>query len=122
MLFHPECIFRVLQYVTDTDFFRERNQEIFRAIVRLHDRGKKIDTVTICDEMKKAGDDPSEAVKIITSDKFFTSALAEQHAEIVREKSIARRGIRELAYRQQELYDGEPPERVINDLFNFTTT
>jgi replicative DNA helicase len=121
MILNPECIFRVLQYVTEADFFKESNRAIFKAVVALNEKGKKIDPITISHEMKQSGEDPKPALKII-DDKTLTSALAEQHAEIVREKSIARKGIRELTYRTQELYDGENPERVMNDVFNFTTT
>jgi replicative DNA helicase len=43
MLIDPEAIVRVIEIIDDTMFYREANRRLFRAMVRLWERGDVLD-------------------------------------------------------------------------------
>lgn len=81
----------VLKY---QDFYRDSHQMIYRAIVWLRNEGQPVDAVTLAEtlirfkQFEKAGGDETLA-DILNSVPH--SANTKYHAEIVREKSVARR-------------------------------
>lgn len=124
MMLDAKCVFKVLQHVSAGDFYKEANQKLFKTIIELHDQKKPIDPVVMADELKRAGD--FEVVGGVQGLMAFrgvhSSANVEHYCQIVKEKSLARKCIREMALREHELYEGGDPEGVLNELFNFCTT
>lgn len=124
MMLDAKCIFKVLQHVSASDFYKDANQKLFKVIVELHDQKKAIDPIVMADELKRAGEfDAVGGVQGLMAFKgVHSSANVEHYCQIVKEKSLARKCIREMALREHELYEGGDPESVLNELFNFCTT
>src|SRR4051812_44571994 len=93
ILLDNEVLHDVAQFLTPEDFYRDAHQLIYRAISDLYSQGKAIDAVTLADEMtrrdhyRQVGGD--EMLLEIAS-SVPHAANAKFHAEIVRQKSIAR--------------------------------
>ena len=88
----PSCVPLMLEMLNPEDFYIENHRIIFETVMAMFTMGKKIDYVTILDELKMSG------YKGQIDRQFFlelveitpTSANAEQYAEIVRGKSMLR--------------------------------
>lgn len=88
----PSCVPLMLEMLSPDDFYIENHRIIFETVMEMFTMGKKIDYVTILDELKLSG------YKGQIDRQFFlelveitpTSANAEQYAEIVRGKSMLR--------------------------------
>ncbi|MBQ2910969.1 MAG: replicative DNA helicase [Clostridia bacterium] len=88
----PSCVPLMLEMLNPEDFYIENHRIIFETVMAMFTMGKKIDYVTILDELKISG------YKGQIDRQFFlelveitpTSANAEQYAEIVRGKSMLR--------------------------------
>jgi len=88
----PSCVPLMLEMLNPEDFYIENHRIIFETVMTMFTMGKKIDYVTILDELKMSG------YKGQIDRQFFlelveitpTSANAEQYAEIVRGKSMLR--------------------------------
>ncbi|MGB7543198.1 MAG: DnaB-like helicase N-terminal domain-containing protein, partial [Burkholderiales bacterium] len=85
---------RVADVVSDGNFYRDDHRRIFRHIVRLVERGKPADVVTVDDAIKGSED------KDKTGGLAYLAALASntpsahnirRYAEIVRERAIMRK-------------------------------
>jgi len=55
MLISREAVIAVLEILSEEDFYRKANQEIFRALKELFANGEPIDTITSADYLKKKG-------------------------------------------------------------------
>jgi len=122
MMLDAKCIFKVLQHLTASDFYKEANQKLFKTIVELHDQKKPIDPLVMADELKRVGDFEAVGGTSALTTKVYTSANVESYCQIVKEKSLARKCIEELRLRAHNLYEGGDPEEALNELFNFCTT
>ena len=88
----PACVAIVLEMLSPQDFYIETNRIIFETIISMFTMGKKIDYVTILDELKMSG------YKGKVDREYFlalvettpTSANVEEYADIVRGKSMLR--------------------------------
>jgi replicative DNA helicase len=93
ILLENDVLHDVAQFLTPEDFYRDAHQLIYRAINDLYSLGKAIDAVTLADEMTRR-----DQYKQIGGDEMLLeiansvphAANAKYHAEIVRQKSIAR--------------------------------
>jgi replicative DNA helicase len=110
MLIDPEAIVRVIEILDDTMFYREGNRRLFRAMVRLWERGDVLDSVTLSEELKNAGDFETVGGAAYLSqllDAVPTAANIEYHARIVREKGVLRRLVEAATSIIQDTYENQ---------------
>lgn len=117
-LLDKEAYEKIVGVVNWEDFYSERCAVIFRAIQFLHNNGKIVDAVTISDVLKEKGHlrkvgGLAGIVEIM--DQAATSALVEQHANIVREKAKLRQVIRTLSEVTENCYTSIEPVGDIID-------
>jgi len=55
MLISREAVMAVIEILSEEDFYRKTNQEIFMALKELFAKGEPIDTITTADYLKKKG-------------------------------------------------------------------
>jgi replicative DNA helicase len=94
MLIDREAVTRAVEHVNDGMFYREANRRLYRAMVRLFERGDVIDVITVAEELKKTGElDSAGGFDYLGSlvDAVPTAANLEYHARIVRDKALLRR-------------------------------
>ncbi len=53
LLIDPDAIFKVNTFVRPNDFYAERHQWIYDAVLSLHERREAVDFVTLCDELER---------------------------------------------------------------------
>ena len=53
LLIDPDAIFKVNTFLHPPNFYVERHQWIYDAILTLHERREAIDFVTLCDELER---------------------------------------------------------------------
>lgn len=97
MLIDNDAVSIALERITDSAFYREGNRGIFRAIIRLYEKGDVIDAVTLADELKTAGElDAVGGMAYLAQlvDSVATAANVEYHCQILRDKSVLRNLIR----------------------------
>ena len=93
ILIENSAIYKCLEVLGESDFYRDAHRKIFSTMLDLFDRGEVIDLVTVAEALSKKGDLES------TGGNSYLAALANQvptaanityHAKIVREKSTMR--------------------------------
>jgi replicative DNA helicase len=100
-------------------FFREAHRRLFRAMIRLSERGDVIDVITLSEELKKtaeleaAGGLPYLAELL---DAVPTAANIEYHAKIVREKALLRNLIEASSIIIRDAY--EQGERSVDEILD----
>lgn len=104
MLLDRDAIGRARGLLDPSAFGRAAYQRIFGAIVALDDRGEKVDSITLADELRRRGDleaagGPAALSQIL--DYATTSANIEAHARIV----LAARWKREVGRAAQEVVE-----------------
>jgi len=93
VLIDNEVLHEVVTFLGVNDFYRDTHQIIYRAMIDLYDLGKAIDAITLADELtrrdqfKAIGGDETLA-RIL--DSVPHAANAKYHAQIVRQKAVAR--------------------------------
>jgi replicative DNA helicase len=110
MMMDPDALSKAIEVVDDTMFHREGNRRIFRAMVRIFERGDVIDFVTLPEELRTTGDlESAGGVAFLSTlvDAVPTAANIEYHAKIVREKALLRRLIETATGIIQETYAGQ---------------
>ena len=55
LLLNPQSFLNIASFLTVEDFFLVRHAQIWRALERLHERGERMDYVTISDELRALG-------------------------------------------------------------------
>ena len=93
MLFDPRCIAEVVRVLKAEDFYSDVNRSLFETIYSMFIYSKKIDPVTLSDQLKQDGAYSDE-----TRDYIFnivqvtpTSLNVMQYANIVRDQALLRR-------------------------------
>ena len=84
----------VVEFVDDTMFYREAHRRIFRAMVRLFERGSVLDVVTVSEALKEGAElENAGGLEYLASllDAVPTAANIEYHARIVHDKAMLRR-------------------------------
>ncbi len=107
-----EAINRVLAILQPDDFYSPAHAEIFEAMLRLEERGRPIDIITLEEELRTAG--KIERVGGIAGlaelgGKVPTAENIVHHARIVRDKATLRRLIQCCGQISAEGYD-DPPD------------
>ncbi|MGH7459170.1 MAG: replicative DNA helicase [Longimicrobiaceae bacterium] len=114
MLIDADATPRVLESLDDSMFYREGNRRLFRAMVRLFERGEAIDPVTLSEQLKSTDDYDAVGGGAYLGQLWEavpTAANISYHARIVREKAMLRRlietatGIVHDAFQEQEDVD-----------------
>lgn len=117
MLLSQEAVAEVYEVVRGSDFYSNRHEIIFNAIMHLFGRGEPTDVIAVTDELTKRG----EVVKAGGPEYLHslasyvpTAANASYYAKIVSEKAIMRRLIEAGTRIAQSGYDnlGEVDELV----------
>ena len=108
MLMEPTAVDKATELVQDHMFFREAHRRLFRAMVRLSERGDVIDPITLSEELKNTGElDAAGGLPYLAEllDAVPTAANIEYHAKIVREKALLRNLIDAASTIIREVYD-----------------
>ena len=93
MLIDENIIPEILEFVDSNAFYKDEHKAIFSVIVSLFDARKKVDILTVSEELnkKKMLDKVGGSAYLTTLADFVpTSANAAHYARIVKEKSILR--------------------------------
>lgn len=103
ILFDPTCVPKVIENLLDTDFFIDTNRKIFETVMSMFTNGKKVDPVTVLDEMKAMGykDEANREYFKQLLDVTPTAANVLEYAKIVREKHM----LREIQHVCNEIFD-----------------
>lgn len=114
LLIDPEALFRVTPFLKGDDFYIQKNNWIYDAILALHERREPVDFVTLCDELERQGqlEEIGGTAYITQLINAVPSAIhAESYGHIVEQAAIRRRlisaasQIAQLAYREAEEID-----------------
>ena len=110
MFLDADAIVRAIELLDDSMFYREGHRRLFRAMVRLWERGDVVDPITLTEELKTAGDlDAVGGTPFLArlQDAVPTAANLEYHARIVREKATLRRLIETATSIIQDTYGAQ---------------
>lgn len=110
VLIDEEVLADVSEHVTPKDFYDKRHATIFAGMMKLYERHKPVDLLTLTEQLKKK--DQLEAVggsAYLTELTNYvpTAAHAESYAEIVAQKAVRRRLIKASADISELGYDEE---------------
>ncbi|HEU0266000.1 MAG TPA: replicative DNA helicase [Candidatus Saccharimonadaceae bacterium] len=100
VLIDDETLADAAEHVTAKDFYDKRHGHIFAAMMRLYERHKPIDLLTLTEELKK-----KDQLETIGGSSYLseltnyvpTAAHAEAYAEMVAQKAVRRRLIKASA-------------------------
>lgn len=118
MMLSQDAIRSVIPICRAEDFYREAHRKIYLAVVALDDRKEPVDVITLTNELKRTNDfDMVGGVSAISTliDRVPTAANAEYYAQIVREKSAARRLITAATQVVADAYSENQPIKELLD-------
>jgi replicative DNA helicase len=119
MLIDREAVTRAVEHLSDGMFYREGNRRLYRAMVRLFERGDVIDVITVAEELKKTEElDSAGGLDYLGRlvDAVPTAANLEYHARIVRDKALLRRLIEQSSQIIRDVY--EQGERNVEEILD----
>lgn len=93
MLLEKEAISRTLEIIDETAFYKPGHVEIFKAIISLFEKNEAADSITVVEELRRAGKLDSVGGPLYISDltmRVTSAANVEFHAKIVLEKALLR--------------------------------
>ena len=102
MLISKEAIMSVVETISEEDFYRKSNQEVFKAGMELYAKGEPVDPITLADYLEKKGVLEEVGGKTFIHSLVSNVPLAsnvEYYAQIVRHNSI----LRKLIYAATEI-------------------
>jgi replicative DNA helicase len=94
MLLDADAVLKAVELLEDGAFYREAHRRLFRAMVRLAERGDVVDPLTLRDDLERGGDlEAAGGTDYIAEliDAVPTAANVEYHCRIVRDKALLRR-------------------------------
>jgi replicative DNA helicase len=94
ILLENEAINKVIEHITEDDFYRESHRKIFVAMLELCEKNEPIDLITLTDVLKKRNhlEDVGGAAYLASLvDNIPTASHIIYYSKIVREKSLIRR-------------------------------
>jgi replicative DNA helicase len=97
ILIDTDAIVKIADLVRAEDFYEEKHQRIYEAIVHLYERHSPIDVLTLSDQLKGTGflEMVGGAAYLTELTNFVPTAThVEQYAEIVSQKALRRRLIK----------------------------
>lgn len=100
VLIDEETLADISEHVTEKDFYDKRHSAIFAGMMRLYEKHRPVDLLTLTDELKK-----KDHLDMVGGSAYLTeltnyvptAAHATAYAEMVRQKAIRRRLIRASA-------------------------
>jgi replicative DNA helicase len=110
ILLDSHALDRVIETMSDADFYRESHRKIFRAMIALSEKGEPIDLVTLTDTLKARGElqDVGGATYLAElTDKVPSAANIAHYARIIREKAVLRSLITVSNEIASRCYNGE---------------
>jgi replicative DNA helicase len=93
MLMEKEAISRALEILDEEAFYKPAHVEIFKAIINLFERNEAADSITVVEELRRAGKLDSIGGPLYVADLTMhvtSAANVEYHAKIVLEKALLR--------------------------------
>ncbi len=101
VLLSNDALNRALEVLKPADFYDQRHQVVFEAMIELGDQMRPVDLVTLAEALKAKGrlEDIGGAYLSRLSDAVATSAHVSHHARIVKGHSLAR----DLIHRATEI-------------------
>ena len=126
VLIDEETLADISEHVTPKDFYDKKHGTIFSAMMRLYEKHKPVDLLTLTEELKQ-----KKEIDIVGGSTYLTeltnyvptSAHAEAYAELVAQKAVRRRLIKasaeisELGY-NEETSTQELLEKAETELFS----
>lgn len=115
ILIDREAIGRIATFLRESDFYRDRNKEVYAAGLTLYDRREPTDVLTVQDELERRGklEECGGATYLASlSAAVPTSVHAEHYARIVERTAVMRRLIQAagqiaaIGYEQSDDVDG----------------
>lgn len=100
VLIDEETLSDISEHVTSRDFYDKRHAVIFDGMMRLYERHKPVDLLTLTDELKRKKEIDSiggSAYLTELTNYVPTAAHAEAYAELVAQKAVRRRLIKASA-------------------------
>ncbi len=119
MLIDREAVSRAIEHVNESMFYREANRRLYRAMVRLYERGGVIDVITVSEELKKTAEmEAAGGLDYLAQlvDAVPTAANVEYHARIVRDKALLRRLVEQASQIIRDVY--EQGEREVDEILD----
>ena len=116
MLIDEEAIGIVIEVMDDEWFYEEVHRKIYRAILDLYGQRKNVDLITLPEKLKNEGYlEEIGGVSYLSSimDQVPTSANVEHYAQIVKEKGILRKLIKNAT---QIIHEGYESSGQIEDV------
>ncbi len=126
VLIDEETLADISEHVTAKDFYDKRHAVIYNAMMRLYEKHKPVDLLTLTDELKRKKELESvggSAYLTELTNYVPTAAHAESYAEIVSQKAVRRRLIKasadiaELGY-DEDTTTQELLEKAESELFS----
>lgn len=108
VLIDEETLADITEHVKPHDFYDKRHAVIFDAMMRLYEKNKPVDLLTLTDELKrkKELDDIGGSAYLTELTNYVpTAAHAESYAEIVAQKAVRRRLIKASGEISELSYD-----------------
>jgi replicative DNA helicase len=118
MMLSSDAIRTVIPICHEEDFYREANRKLYKAIVSLDERKEPVDMITLSNELKRSGDfETIGGINTLTTlvDRVPTAANAEYYANIVKEKSAARKLISAATQVVADAYSDNVPIKELLD-------
>jgi len=110
VLIDEETLADISEHVKPHDFYDKRHGLVYEAMMRLYERHKPVDLLTLTEELKKKNDIETiggSAYLTELTDYVPTAAHAEAYAELVSQKAIRRRLIKASGEISEMSFDEE---------------
>ncbi len=114
----PASLILTSEILIPEDFYRQAHQKIFQVMIKLNDKGKAVDLITVMEDLSAANElEDVGGVSYLSeiAASVPTAANVEFYARIVEEKSLLRRLIRTATNIAQ---DGYAREDEVEDLLS----
>ncbi|MEM9833591.1 MAG: replicative DNA helicase [Bacteroidota bacterium] len=108
LMLEKDALTTVIEILQPESFYREANQEIYKAILALFDKSEPVDILTVTDQLRKNGTLELAGGAFHVSgltQRVSSAANIEYHARIVSEMAIKRELITIAAEIQREAYE-----------------
>jgi len=118
ILLNAEAIHQAVEFIRDTDFFRDAHRRIFEKMIGLMERGQAIDFITLKDELARSGEldqvgGPAYVASLV--DGLPHGVNVGDYARIVKQKSTLRSLIQSANRVLSSAYHAEEDAEVIID-------
>jgi replicative DNA helicase len=118
ILLDAEAIHQAVEFVKETDFFRDAHRRIFEKMIGLMERGQAIDFITIKDELGRSSDldqvgGPAYIASLV--DGLPQGVNVGEYARIVKQKSSLRSLIQSANRIRSSAYQAEDDAEAIID-------